>query len=298
MLDGPISSNWGRWGPDDQCGALNLLTPDVVRRGLAAGRGGRVVSLALPVAERALPRVPFRAPALHFTTLDGGDYLAGARTGAGGFQFADDFIAMPAHTGTHVDALSHVARDGVMFNGTSASTIRSTTGAQKLGIEHFRGLVARALMFDICALRDGAPLEPGEEVRVNDLEMVLDRSGLQVRPGDAVLIRTGWIERLDPADPTATECEAGLGMDAARWLADRDVSLIGADNFAVEVVPSASGEVMPVHLLCLQEFGIHLMELVDLRPLAHAGVGECLLIVAPLPIVGGLGSPVNPLAVF
>jgi kynurenine formamidase len=290
--------NWGRWGEGDQRGALNLLTPDAVLRGMRAVRRGEVASLALPIQPRGVPAVPFRPPMLHFMTLDAGDYEAGAARGAGGFQFADDYIAMPAHAGTHVDALSHVARAGRMYNGYPASDVRSTRGARSLGIEHFGGLMGRALLLDICAVRDRPCLEAGTEIGIEDLVAALERAELEVEPGDSILLRTGWLERFREDDPGWYDAEPGLGIAAASWLAGRDVTLIAADNYGVEVIPSPSGETMPVHLVCLQEYGIHLMELVDLRPLVQAGVSECLLTVAPLPIRGGVGSPVNPIAAF
>ena len=290
--------NWGRWGDRDQRGALNVVTPDAVLRGLAAVRRGEVLSLAIPIQSEGVPSIPFRAPVLHFMALDAGDYEAGARRGSGGFQFADDFIAMPAHAGTHVDALSHVARTGWMYNGYPASDVRSLRGARSLGIEHFGGLIGRALLLDICAVRGCAYLEAGTEIRVDDLERALCRAGLEIEPGDSILLRTGWLERFAEDDPSWYDGEPGLGVAAARWLAARDVALVAADNFGVEVIPSVSGETMPVHLVCLQEHGIHLMELVDLRPIVAAGATQCLLAVAPLPITGGVGSPVNPIAVL
>jgi kynurenine formamidase len=112
-----------------------------------------------------------------------------------------------------------------------------------------------------------------------------------------VLIRTGWLSRFDENDRTWYEGEPGIDVDAARWLADQGVVLVGADNFAVEVVPAPSGEVLPVHLTLLRERGVYLLELVDLEPLVAAGAWTFTFVLAPLRITGGVGSPVNPLAI-
>jgi kynurenine formamidase len=230
--------------------------------------------------------------------LDGGDYAAGARRGPNGFQFADDFIALPVHTGTHVDALSHVGRSGAMYNGFPTTTVRSNTGARKLGIEHFGGLIARAVVLDVAAALGAVSLPESFTIGVDHLEEALHRAGTDLQAGDAVLIHTGWLARRDALDLRWYETEPGIGPEAAAWLAERDVVMIGSDNWAVEAVPGPADAVMPVHLICLVDHGIYLVEMVDLSPLVAAGVGQCLLIIAPLPNRGGLGSPVNPLAVF
>lgn len=292
------ASNWGRWGTDDERGTLNLASPAVVLEALAAVERGRVASLALPLRSGDTPTFPLRPQVLHMMSLDGGDFEAGARRGENGYQFADDWVGLPGHAGTHVDALSHVARHGTMYNDFAATEVRSTSGARRLGIEKFGGLVTRGVHLDVPALLGQESLDAGFEIGVELLERSLAAADTELRAGDAVLVRTGWLERFDPEDAEWYRGEPGIGAEAARWLAAHDVALVGSDNFAVEVVPAGAGETMPVHLICLQEHGIHLMELIDLGPLARAGVGACMLIVAPLPIVGGVGSPVNPIAVY
>ncbi|HEY4028586.1 MAG TPA: cyclase family protein [Candidatus Dormibacteraeota bacterium] len=288
--------SWGRWGKDDERGALNLLDAQAVRRGVEAARRCQVLSLGLPVQARQVPVVPPRPPVLHTMLVDGGDFEAGARRAPNGFQFADDHLSLACHSGTHIDALSHVARDGVMYNGIPASEVRSTTGARRLGIDKVGGIVCRGVLIDIVG-PGNRQLDAGRAITVNDLERVLARSALQLQPGDAVLIRTGWLARFDEQDRTWYEGEPGIDVDAATWLADQGVVLVGADNFAVEVVPAASGEVLPVHLTLLRERGVYLLELVDLEPLVAAGAWTFTFVIAPLRITGGVGSPVNPLAI-
>ncbi|HKF77761.1 MAG TPA: cyclase family protein [Candidatus Dormibacteraeota bacterium] len=289
---------WGRWGDDDERGALNLVDEAAVLRGLAAARRGLVVPLGLPVQARRVPVLPPRPPVLHTMLVDGADFEAGARRGPDGAQFADDHLSLACHSGTHVDALSHVARDGVMYNGIPAREVRSATGARRLGIERVGGVVCRGVLLDVQGLvaEAGGTLEAGDAITVERLEGALERAAVRLEPGDAVLVRTGWLARFDERDAGWYRGEPGVDVDAARWLADRGAVLVGADNFAVEVVPAASGG-LPVHLAMLQERGVYLLELVDLEPLAATGATTFAFVMAPLRITGGVGSPVNPLAI-
>ena len=290
-------ASWGRWGENDERGALNLLDAQAVRRGLDAARLGRVVPLGLPVQARQVPVVPPRPPVLHTMLVDGADFEAGARRGPNGFQFADDHLSLACHSGTHIDALSHVARDGLMYNGIPASEVRSRTGARRLGIDKVGGIVCRGVLIDVLGAVNGS-LEAGRVITAADLERSLGRMAVQLQPGDAALIRTGWLSRFDEGDPSWYEGEPGIDVAAAHWLAERGVVLVGADNFAVEVVPVASGEQLPVHLALLQERGVYMLELLDLEPLVAVAAWTFTLVVAPLLITGGVGSPVNPLAII
>lgn len=288
--------NWRRWGDDDERGALNLLDAVAVQRGLVAARRGEVVPLGLPVQARRVPVMPPRPPVLHTMLVDGADFEAGARRGPNGLQFADDHLSMACHSGTHLDALSHVARNGLMYNGVPASEVRSATGARRLGIDKVGGIVCRGVLLDV--LRQAARLEAGRAITVSDLQRALKDANTELQPGDAALIRTGWLACFEENDRTWYEAEPGVDIDAACWLADQGVVLVGADNFAVEVVPAASGEPLPVHLALLQERGVYLLELVDLEPLMRAAASTFTFVLAPLRITGGVASPVNPLAII
>ena len=286
---GVTAGNWGRWGADDERGALNLVDAAAVRRGLAAAGEGRVLGLAVPLRSQGLPLVERRPPFVHTMLVSGADYEAGARRGPDGFQFADDFLAMAVHSGTHLDALSHVARRGEMYNGVSAGLVRGAGGARRLGIEHFGGLVTRGVLLDVA----------GEEpvISARELEAALARTGADLLPGDAVFLHTGWLQAFQEGTATS-DAERGIGVEAATWLASRDVVLVAADNFAVETVPYEGGGSAPAHIVLLQQHGIYILEMADVRPLIAAGITTFACVVAPLPISGGVGSPVNPLAIY
>ena len=288
----PEGSRWSRWGPDDERGALNLIGPDAVRRGMAAVRAGESVTLGLPMITGQGPLAAMRQPMQHFMARDGGDYAAGLPE-RGGFGFADDSILVACHGTTHLDALAHVWRDGQMWNGFPASSVTSR-GAARCGIENAGPVVTRGLFLDLAGAGPG--LAPGEAISAARLAETMTAAGLAPEPGDALLLRTGWLRQWRDGAAGVDSCP-GLGLDCAGWLRDQGIALAGADNIAVEAFPSPDGAVMPMHIAAIRDSGIYLLELLDLEELARRGVTEFLLVVAPLNIVGGVGSPVAPVAV-
>ncbi len=292
--------NWGRWGDNDQRGALNLLTPDHVLAAAAAIKQGRTISLGIPLDMQSTPVYPMRPPVLHAMLLDGATYASGTRRAGTGFQYADDYVAMAVHTGTHVDALAHVGHAGLMYNGFSAGEVRTPKGARRLGIERFGGALMRGVLLDVAAAEQVPALDDGFVITDAVLERVEAVAGVTVSPGDAVLIRTGWMEQASErtAAPDWHEREPGIDVSGAHWLAERDVVVVGCDNFAVEALPAADREPMPVHLELLFEHGIYIVEFLNLAPLAEEGVKDFAFAIAPLPLVGAVGSPVNPLAIL
>lgn len=282
--------NWHRWGPEDERGALNHIDAAAVRTAAGLVSSGKVISLAQPLSPRT-PFPPHRAGMQHFMGRSGGDYAAGARR-PGGFQFAEDTLLMPAHIGTHIDALCHAWYDDQLYNGFPGAGTRGTTGATRCGIEKMGPIVTRGVLLDIVAVR-GGPLPDGAAIGVADL---IRAANPEPAKGDVVLIRTGWAER--PITDVDFDTEPGLDLAAALWLAEREVAVVGADNFAVEVLPFATGTVFPVHQRLIRDFGIPLLEGLVLRPLAETGRTAFLFAASPLPVVGGTGSPISPMAIL
>ena len=285
---------WGRWGAEDEIGAPNLIGPEQVRLAASLVRTGRVLSLTQPLSGRTpVPR--HRAGVLHFMGRDGGDYAAGAKR-PGGFQFAEDTLVLPLHVGTHIDALCHAWCDDYLYNGFPGSGVRSTTGALRCGIEKMPPLVTRGVLLDIVRLR-GAPAAPGEAIGRAELAAAAARAEVELGPGDAVLIRTGWLESQTSAE-VDFNAEPGIDVEGALFLADAGVAMVGADNFAIETLPFPPGTVFPVHQRLIRDHGIPLLEGMVLRSLAEAGGTAFLFAVTPLPVAGGTGSPVAPVAVL
>lgn len=287
--------NWGRWGEEDEAGALNLIGDAQVRRAAGLVSRGRVIRLGLDVGPGTLVP-PHRKKVERYMTRDGGDYAAGARR-PGGFQFAEDVFAFATHSGTHVDALAHAWYDDRLYNGFSSTTVRSTSGAQRCGAHQLRPMVTRGILLDVAAVRGGA-LQPDEPVSAADLQAAADAGAVQPETGDVVLIHTGWMGRAGSEPSAYFASEPGIDVDAARWLLQADVAVVGADNYAVEVQPSPPDTLFPAHQLLIRDHGIPLIENVVLDELAAAGASSFLFVAAPLPLVGGTAGPVCPIAVL
>jgi kynurenine formamidase len=310
MTDSPPEPhNWNRWGAEDERGALNLLTGEVVRASLGAVRQGRILSLSLPIKGSTSSSAPSTVPHLkgrplpqHFMSVDGADYEAGVKLPAGGRGIADDALLLSPHgTTTHMDALCHMWTGNRIYNGHASSRIRSY-GATRCGIEKIDGIVTRGVLFDVAAYRGVDVMDPADRISALDLEAMSEAMGVTVGQGDAIVIRTGWPTVYGQDPERYWGGEPGLSSDAAKWLAARDVSVVASDNSAISGLnkDGLADETVEddIHMIFLWRHGIYLMEMLWLEELAKAAQPSFLFVVAPLKIVGGTGSPVNPLAVL
>jgi kynurenine formamidase len=232
---------------------------------------------------------------MHFMSRDGGDYAAGRRR-PGGFQFADDTIVMPLHSGTHLDALCHCWYDDTLYNGFAATEVRSN-GSSRLGADKLGPIATRGVLLDFVA-SSGGPLPDGAAIGRAMMQAALGSAGIALKEGDAVLLRTGWQERSAAGKPVNFHSEPGIDLEAGLFLADSGVALVGADNFAIEVLPFPARSVFPVHQRLIRDYGVVLLEGLSLAALAAEGVAEFLFVAAALPIRGATGSPVNPVAIL
>ena len=285
-------SNWGRWGKEDQLGTLNLLTPALRLAAARLVREGVSYSLAHDALTSRAPDniAPFGHQML--------------RTGLKDPDGASDQFSVNYHgyTITHMDALCHAFYHGRMYNGYPKELV-TELGAAKLGIEQVRdGLFGRAVLVDIPRLKGVDYLEPGEAIYVPDLEAWEKKSGVTVKAGDILLIRTGRWARRAAKGPWDMAKIAGLHVSCARWMKQRDIAILGSDA-ASDVVPSGvEGVAMPVHQIAIIAMGTWILDNLDLEAVSAAAQArkrwEFLLHVAPLPVVGGTGSPINPVATF
>jgi kynurenine formamidase len=291
---GDAGARGSRWGAEDERGALNAIGAAEVLAALGLARQGRIIELGQLIGP-ATPVPGHRPPVARFMNRDGGDYAAGARR-PGGFQFADDTVLLPTHVGTHIDSLAHAWHDDLLYNGFPAAEIRSTTGARRCGADKLGAVVARGVLANL-APEEGS-LAAGERVSHARLEAALDESGVGLRSGDVVLVRTGWLEAQGEDPTTYFNAEPGLDVEAAMWLADAGVAAAGADNAAVEQIPFPDGEVFPVHQLLIRDRGVPLIEGLQLGELARSGAREFLFLALPLRLEGATASPLAPVAVI
>jgi kynurenine formamidase len=283
-----------RWGDTDEKGARNLIDAAATLRGIASVKTGEVISLSLPIVGGSRgAAMAQRAPAQHFMTRHGGDYAAGLEE-VGGFGYSDDVIMLPTHGATHIDALSHVWCGGRMYNEFAATEVTSK-GAARCGIDKLEPIVTRALFADFAT---GDDAETGRAIGRDELIDAVRRNGVKPEPGDALIVRTGWLKAWN-AQRCSTNVSAGLHHDCADWIIESGFALVAADNVAVEVLPSRHLTIaVPLHLRLLRDSGIYLAELLDLERLPSTGRSVFMLVIAPLLIKGGVGSPVTPVAVL
>jgi kynurenine formamidase len=282
-------SNWGRWGSDDQIGALNLITPQKRLQAAALVKEGFTVSLA---SDADTVKAVDNANPYEHTML----------------SIASDRIAVNYHgiTHTHMDSLAHINANGVFYNGyTPDRDAVLKQGHPKNSILNQKnGVVTRGVLIDIPRLKGVPYLEPGTPIYVEDLEAWERQAGIKVSAGDAVFVRTGvWARRKAEGPWLRGRAEggrsAGLHASVIPWLKQRDVALLGSDHPQYVSPSNLSGA---VHDFALLYLGVHLFDNCDLEALSEAAASrrrwEFMLIASPLPIPGGTGSPLNPIAIF
>jgi kynurenine formamidase len=284
-------SNWGRWGQHDQRGTLNLITPDVRKKALALVTDGAAVSLAHTLDRGQFPDNP--RPIGQQMTLDSGGH-------------AMDLYSIWYHgsTITHIDALCHYSHEGTLYNGLAKSAITAESGCGLLGVEHQKaGVLTRGVLVDIPRLRRVPYLEPGQGIGPADLDAWEKFAGLRIGAGDAVFVRTGrWARRAAVGPWNVAQSAAGLHVSAMPWLRQRDIALLGSDGVQ-DVLPSGvEGFSRPIHLLSIVALGLPLIDVMDLEEVAAEAARRqrwvFLVTLAPVPVPGGTGFPVNPIAVF
>ena len=295
--------NWGRWGPDDQLGTLNLITPDKVVAAAALVRSGRRVSMAIPINKVAGPDNPNQAQ--HFMT-QAHDF----DIGSSGLTFALDYLGMAFHGDchTHVDALNHIAYRGQVYNGRPANEVVTSKGCSSLDIANLAdGVVGRGVLLDVPRFRGVQWLEPGEAVTRAELEAVERAQGVHLGEGDIFVFRTGHHARRlalgswDNGYPPG-EGKPGLAVDTIPWMHERGIAAFLPDGDGETVPSPVEGMLYPIHPLQIVAMGMCTSDSLQLEDLARActeeGRFEFLVVGLPLRLPGGTGSPWNPIAIF
>ena len=282
-------SNWGRWGKDDQIGALNLITSSKRKQAASLVKEGFSVSMA--------------GDADTVKAVDNANPYELKMLTIGSDEIAVNYHGI-AHT--HLDSLAHINDNGVFYNGYKPDADKVLKqGHERNSIHNVKnGIFTRGILIDIPRLKGVPYLEPGTPIYVEDLEAWEKKAGVKVSPGDALFVRTGvWARRkaLGPWLRGRAESGKSAGLDPSviPWLKQRDIAILGSDHPQYVSPSNLRGA---VHDFALLYLGVHLFDNCDLEALADAAAArkrwEFLLTAAPLPIVGGTGSPVNPIATF
>ena len=280
--------NWGRWGPTDELGSANLVTPAKKKQAVALVKEGITVSLAHnALTEKAEDNAsPFEHTMLRGNSMD---------------RYA---VSYHGYAHSHIDALCHILYKDQTYNGYARAEVNTDKGCTKLGIQNLKsGIVTRGILIDIPRLRNLPYLEPGTALYAEDLEAWEKKAGVKIAAGDAVFLRTGrWARREKLGPWNVGQNAAGLHASVAPWIKARGVAFLGSDA-AEDVTPSmVEGIALPIHTLMITALGINLLDNQDLEALgdmaAKLNRWEFMVTIAPVPVTGGTGFPLNPIATF
>ena len=293
--------NWGRWGPDDEKGTLNYISPEQVRRAGSLVRSGRSVSMAVPINTVAGPDNP--RPATHYMVRN---YDIHSELGEP--QFSTDFLAAEFHGDchTHIDALCHIAYKGKLYNGKPVSAVTSGGPTIQDITAYAHGLVGRGVLLDIPRLRGVKWLEPGEAVTTAELEAAERAEGVRLSEGDIFVFRTGHHRRRLELGPWNNgydgEGKAGLHVETILLLHERKVAAFFPDGDGDTVPSNVEGMAYPIHALQIAAMGMACADSLQFEELVRICEEEkrweFFVVAAPLRLPRGTGSLFNPIAVF
>ena len=280
-----------RYGPDDQAGALNEITPAAVVRAAGLVRSGRVFDLA-HVLDEHVPAFPGRAFRQHLGPPEGG-------LGRNQVGWIVEQVSAPSQIGTHMDGLNHLRIGDRAYNGNRLADIVEEYGTNRLGVETLPQVVTRGVLLDIAAARGVECLAAGEVIHPADAEAALGRRNLTLGRGDAVLFHTGWGRYWGADNDAYAAGEPGPGRAFGAWLVEHGVALTGCDTWSFGPVPAEDPEepfVVPQTLNA--HHGVVVLENLHLAELAEAGVSEFMFVVSHAKLRGATGAWVAPLAVI
>jgi kynurenine formamidase len=297
-------SNWGRWGPDDELGTPNLITPEKTRRALATVQEGITVSLARDVLWEGAADVP--SPPVHFMLESGEGWASGEKVSARPNAAAIDYFGMVFHgvAVTHVDSLAHFFWEGKTYNGKPAHLVSTSLGATVCSVVAAKdGFISRGVLVDVPMIRGIDWVERGEGVMPEDIVAAEERCGFKVEDGDILLVRTGQLRRRNvegAVGPAAgsTACQAAC----LPLFHERGIAVLGSDT-GNDVRPAHYTKVtQPIHQVGITAMGLWILDNANLEDVAEAcrqrNRWEFMLSIGPLRLHNTTGSPVNPIAVF
>jgi len=293
----PTDKSWypSAYGANDEIGAANLLNPQLVLKAVKLVKQGKTLALAVPI-DKHLPA--FRHRSFNLYNIQPGEQ-GGKTLGLNKFSFNDEMVNAWTGVGTQLNGIGHIGIDNVYYNGNKAEDFVTVEGVTKLGIEKVPPIVTRAIVLDMVAYYKKNIVPGGTEFTVADIQAVLKKQNIEIQKGDVVLFNTGWLELIGNDNKQFLEVEPGIGMEAAKWLADKGIVAFGGDTWASEVYPNPyNTEEFPINQYMLAKRGIYNLELIDTRPLVKEKVWEFMFVLGQPLYVGSTQVNVNPVAIY
>jgi kynurenine formamidase len=283
-----------KWGADDTLGSFNQLGPELALEAAGLIKTGKTFRLGIETSSKT-PAYPPRSFAV--TVIYPNQYN-GTTLGDNHFNFFDDRMDGWMGVGSQIDGLGHAATDGVFYNGFKGKDFAKVDGLQRMGVETYPPIVARGVLLDIVACMGQDMLKEGTPINRAEIMACEKQQGTSIEQGDVVLLNTGWMKLLDSEPERFGKVEPGLGADGARYLAEKDVIAVGADNWALEVLPGEDPKILfPVHQELINYNGIYILENMDTRELAADQAYEFMFVLGPARIKGAVQMIINPIAI-
>src|ERR1043165_6244953 len=284
-----------KFGPDDQVGNLNYVTPAKTLAATKLGTKGKTYRLAIET-NKDTPAYPPRTFAV--TIVQPGQ-TAGGSLGPTKTTYNDDLIVGWAGVGTQLDGLGHIGIDGLYYNCNKASDFAMTDGLRKLGVEHVPAVATRGVLLDMAGYFNTDIVKEGTAFNRAEIEGAMKRQGIKtIEKGYVVLFYTGWLKLLGKDNKRFGSVAPGLGRDGARYLASREVAMIGADTWSFEVVPfEKDAGIFEVHQILIPMNGIHILENINTEEMVKDKAWEFLFTLGPARITGAVQGIINPIAI-
>ena len=260
------------WGPNDQTGATNRITPAVTKAAAAEIQEGKVVVMSYPLVDG----VPLFGSRFTKTILTATSLAPGGAYGENQLTYMEDTWLSQSHVGTHLDGMGHIGRKDCYYNQIAMGKFINQNNMTKLGLEHLKSFATRGVVIDMVKVFQAAGklkanaacrkpcLDGGTLITTADLQAGLRMYNVTLREGDIVVIHTGWgdlFEQFPKQNAVYNSAAPGIGKDAAKWLVSQKVVAVGTDTWVVEVIPSEDPkEAFPVHNILLTDNGIHIIE--------------------------------------
>src|SRR3954451_9773613 len=282
-----------KWGPNDEIGAANYMTPELVVKAASLVKTGKTYALGIPVDSKT-PAYPPRS--FKITVVQPGQ--AGIPgLGPSKTTYNDDIIEGWVGIGSQIDGLGHIGVEHVYYNGNKLLDFTDPTGLKKLGIEKVPPIVTRGVLLDMAAYYNTDVVKEGTAFNVKEIEEVAKKQGVEIRQGDVVIFHTGWTSLIGKDDKRYGAGEPGVGVEGAKYLVSKGVVAVGSDTWAVEALPSESKDVFPVHQFFLPMSGTYILENMNTDQLAADKGYEFLFVLGVPKITGAVQGIINPVAI-
>ncbi|HXH46413.1 MAG TPA: cyclase family protein [Bradyrhizobium sp.] len=282
-----------KWGPNDEIGAANYMTPELVMKAASLVKTGKTYALGMAVT----PQTPAYPPRTYKITIVQPGQAGSPGLGPNKATYNDDILDSWVGVGSQLDGLGHLGIEHVYYNGNKLADFADPTGLKKLGIEKVPPMVTRGVLLDMAAYFKTDIVKEGTAFNVKEIEEAAKQQNVEIRQGDVVIFHTGWLSLVGKDDKRYSAGEPGLGVEGAKYLTGKGVVAVGADTWGLEVLPFESKNVFEVHQILLAMNGTYILENMDTAALARDKGYEFLFVLGQPRWTGGVQAMINPIAI-